>query len=392
MYTRRTFILVWTLLVALVGPSYALSTEEIVKKNRAAVVEIVTQDKSGSTLATGTGFFISSDGKVVTNRHVLEGAASIIAKSDQGSFFVCQGILAEPTDVDLAILKFEAKSVPYLELASDSRTAPGQKIIVIGNPLGLEGSVSEGIISAVRNDLGLVQITAPISPGSSGSPVLTEEGRVIGVATLQSKVGQNLNFAIPVETVNVALGEIDQKKPVTPLADATFKRDVSENLAPEVARAKELASHDPSGAIRLLKEYLAKNPKDAQAWGFYAENCWKLGRREEATDAAQKAVELDPENLDRWRALTYCLYDFYVGSRNNDPVLLARLKQAAEHDLAMGDNFRVAYFALIRAADSRGDKEQSEKLWEQCEQLRKSGELADYENGREKRYFDKQVM
>jgi S1-C subfamily serine protease len=118
--TIRTSIPVWTLLVALVCRTYALSTEEIVKKDRSAVVEIVTQDKSGSTLATGTGFFISTDGELVTNRHVLEGAASTIAKTDQGSFFVCQGILAEPKDVDLAILKFEAKSVPFLELEPDS--------------------------------------------------------------------------------------------------------------------------------------------------------------------------------------------------------------------------------------------------------------------------------
>ena len=183
-----------------------------------AIVEIVTQDKKGSPLATGTGFFISNDGKLVTNRHVVEGAAGIVAKTEQGSFFVCKGVLAEPKDADIAILKFEATNVPYLTLATDPHLSPGQKIVVIGNPLGLEGSVSEGIISAIRNDQGLVQITAPISPGSSGSPVMTEDAKVMGVATLQSERGQNLNFAIPVQIVNAALAGIEQKNPASPLA------------------------------------------------------------------------------------------------------------------------------------------------------------------------------
>jgi S1-C subfamily serine protease len=111
-----------------------------------------------------------------------------------------------------------ANNVPYLTLETDPQFSPGQKIIVIGNPLGLEGSVSEGIISAIRTDEGLVQITAPISPGSSGSPVMTEDAKVMGVATLQSERGQNLNYAIPVQIVNAALAGIDQKTSASPLS------------------------------------------------------------------------------------------------------------------------------------------------------------------------------
>jgi tetratricopeptide (TPR) repeat protein len=370
-------------------PTRADTIPEIVAKAKPAVVEIVTIDQKGSPNRLGTGFFISPDGQVVTNQHVVESAASIAAINNNGAMFQFERVVAQPAGVDLAILKFRATDVPFLTLGKSTTAVEGQKVIVIGNPTGLTGTVSDGIISAFREDRSLIQITAPISPGSSGSPVMDEEGKVIGVATLQSKVAQNLNFAIPVETLNVALNEIDQKKPLTPLADAAFKRDVSEDLAPEVARAKQLAPHDPSGAFHVLKDYLAKNPKDAQAWGLYAESCWKMFRTEEATDAAQKAVECDPDNLDWWRVLVFCLAE---RSNTTDQVLLAKLKQAAEHDLAMGDNFRSAYFALMQAADSAGDKEQSAKLWEQCEQLRKSGELADYAFGREKRYFDNQVM
>jgi serine protease Do len=166
-----------------------MSTEDVFKAARSAIVEIVTQDKSGSPLLTGTGFFISNDGKLVTNRHVVDGAATIVAKTEQGSFFVCKGILAEPKDADIAILKFDANNVPYLTLATDPQLSPGQKIVVIGNPRGLEGSVSEGIISAIRADQGLVQITAPISPGSSGSPVMTDDANLATNSTLSSDLG-----------------------------------------------------------------------------------------------------------------------------------------------------------------------------------------------------------
>jgi S1-C subfamily serine protease len=367
---------------------YAMSTEELFKAARSAVVEIVTQDKSGSPLLTGTGFFISNDGKLVTNRHVVEGAATIVAKTEQGSFFVCKGVLAEPKDADIAILKFEANNVPYLTLATDPHLSPGQKIVVIGNPLGLEGSVSEGIISAMRTDQGLVQITAPISPGSSGSPVMTEDAKVMGVATLQSERGQNLNFAIPVQFVNAALAGIEQKNPASPLAGAT-----SSNQASEVVQARGfLDSHDDVPAARVLKDYLARNPTDPEGWVTYAEALGGMQRWEAAADAAQKAVDLDPKSLDRWRALTYCVAMFNGQTNDSNPVASARLKEVAQHDLAMGDDFNMAYYALIQAAEAQGEKEKAAQLRQQYEKLIESGELADYEFGKERRYFGKQTM
>jgi|SRR5580692_5949148 serine protease Do len=88
-------------------------------------------------------------------------------------------------NADLAILKFFAVDVPYLRLGSSQSAVEGQHILVIGNPGGLQGTVSDGLISAFREDRSYMQITAPISPGSSGSPVLDEEGKVIGVAVSQ---------------------------------------------------------------------------------------------------------------------------------------------------------------------------------------------------------------
>jgi WD40 repeat protein len=106
-------------------------------------------------------------------------------------------------------------------LAHQPDKVEGEKVIVIGNPTGLTGSVSDGIISAFREDRSLIQITAPISPGSSGSPVMDENGQVIGVAKSGSEQGQNLNFAIAVEKVSAALGWSTAQSSASPSASGT---------------------------------------------------------------------------------------------------------------------------------------------------------------------------
>jgi S1-C subfamily serine protease len=194
----------------------ASSIPEIVAKTKPAVVEIVAMDEKGTPTTLGTGFFISSDGLVVTNFHVVKDATSLSAVNNNGAIFLFERVVTEPTGVDLAILKFRAKDAPFLQLGKSATAVEGQKVIVIGNPTGLTGSVSDGIISAFREERTMIQITAPISPGSSGSPVMDENGQVIGVATLQLN-GQNLNFAIAVEQVSEALGLLlTQKIPPTP--------------------------------------------------------------------------------------------------------------------------------------------------------------------------------
>jgi hypothetical protein len=125
--------------------------------------------------------------------------------TNDGAFFAYEGLLYAPPRVDLALLKFSAHDAPWLKLGRSDTAVEGQRVLVIGNPTGLQGTVSDGLIAAFRQNHSLIQITAPISPGSSGSPVLDESGLVVGVATLQRVEGQNLNFAIAVESVNEAL-------------------------------------------------------------------------------------------------------------------------------------------------------------------------------------------
>jgi S1-C subfamily serine protease len=170
----------------------------VAREARKAVLLIVGFDAKGKVVQSGSGFFISSDGRIATNRHVVTNVVSATAKSENGAIYRIDGVLTASTSLDLAVLKADARQVSSLALEAPALPEVGSRIAVIGSPLALEGTLSEGIVGAVRveDDGTWVQITAPLSPGSSGSPVLNGDGRVVGVATLNSSGRiQNLNFA-----------------------------------------------------------------------------------------------------------------------------------------------------------------------------------------------------
>jgi hypothetical protein len=173
---------------------------QLVKSSIDAVVFIVVSDATGKPVAQGSGFLISPDGRIVTNHHVIEGAVSATVKLNNGSFFPVEGIIADDPEHDLALIKVSGKNLPFLSLEdSDSLTA-GQHVLAIGSPLGLENSVSDGIVSGFRKDAGgmnWIQTTAPASHGNSGGPLLLMDGKVAGILTWKAGEGENLNFAAP---------------------------------------------------------------------------------------------------------------------------------------------------------------------------------------------------
>lgn len=189
----------------------AFSIPEIVAKAKPAVVQIVAVDGNQNPLKKCTGFFITSDGVLVTSNHVIAGADDLFAQTNTGAIFIFRSVIFRSVELDLALLKFAAIGVPYLKLGSSAHVAEDQRVVIIGRPEGLEETVSDGIISAFRNNRSSIQITAAISPGSSGSPVLDESGQVIGITTSTGKEGGNLNLAIAVETLKMAyLAEAEQ--------------------------------------------------------------------------------------------------------------------------------------------------------------------------------------
>lgn len=173
----------------------------LVQKIKPAVVTIITYDENGDTLSQGSGFFINSKGDVITNYHVLSYANSAEIKTADGRVYSIKNIIAENFNADIIMINLANMKgrVEYLNITTNL-PVQGERILVFGSPFGLELTVSDGIVSAIRDipDFGnIIQITAPISPGSSGGPVVNMKGEVFGVATFQHLEGQNLNFAVP---------------------------------------------------------------------------------------------------------------------------------------------------------------------------------------------------
>ena len=200
-----------------------------------ATVVIVSSDGSGKPFSQGSGFLVTKDGKVVTNLHVVQGAASAVVKFSDGAFYEVEGFLGEDLSSDIAVLKLRtsAREFPFLRLADVEQVSIGQHVIAIGSPMSLENTVSDGIVSALRSasdldpklssSLRVFQTTAPVSPGSSGGALLNMQGEVIGITSFGIMTGQNLNFVIPISYAKPLVGS-DRVKPLTQLVEDDAKR------------------------------------------------------------------------------------------------------------------------------------------------------------------------
>ena len=186
-----------------------LPAEDIAEKALAATVYLEMKDTNGKTLGIGSGFFVKPN-IIATNYHVIEGAAKGTAKLvGKDSTYDIEGVTATDKTNDLALLKVTAFGIKPLSLGDSDKARIGETVYVAGNPKGLEGTFSDGIISSRRDKdtKERLQMTAPISPGSSGGPVLNKKGEVIGVSFMTLEGGQNLNFAIPSEYLKKLLAQ-----------------------------------------------------------------------------------------------------------------------------------------------------------------------------------------
>ena len=187
-----------------------LTVSDIAEHTAGSVALIATSDADGKAVATGSGVFLTSDGILVTNRHVVDDAATAIVKLPNGAFYAVKGFVAVDRRNDLILLKVDGIGFKSVRLTPSAGVRLGEEVVAIGSPLALEGTISTGIVSGIRNDLEVeraIQTTAPISHGSSGGALLDMRGRVVGITTFQAKEGQNLNFAVASELVQRLLSQ-----------------------------------------------------------------------------------------------------------------------------------------------------------------------------------------
>src|SRR5882762_11151751 len=268
---------------------------DLVRRIKPSAVAIETFDARGEQLSRGSGFFIDSE-RVVTNRHVIENAYRAEVHSFNGYVYPVKGVVAVDAEGDIAVLRVEAPAGQVRPLSLE-RTSPqeGESVVVIGNPFGLEGSVTNGIVSAVRDipTFGrIIQITAPISPGSSGSPVVNMHGQVIGVATLQITGGQSVNFAIPSERISQLQG--GALLSLSDLVAASGRNKRAKAVQSFRDGLSFLSKDDCENALPYFEKAVESDGNYAEAWaqtGFCRE---KLGRHSDAIEASRKAVNLRP--------------------------------------------------------------------------------------------------
>lgn len=288
--------------------------KSLVKAIQKSVVTVAAYDMDGDLSAIGSGFFIDRNGTLVTSYHVLNGAYKAEIKTVDGGRYPIGAVIAGNQPVDLITVRV---AIP-MELAAPvilAEDEPGvaDRMAVIGSPMGLAQTISEGIVSAVRQHPSngkVYQLTAPISEGSSGSPALNLKGQVFGVVTYQSAKGQNLNFAVSVhalDTLTQVPGEIS-------LVEWTLQK----------------SAKDPRLAVMLCSRGMQLSIR---------------GKYKAALDYFQKAAETNPDDPDAWHGLGGC----YIGLNQPDNAIEAYRRSIAVNPDNVVPHFMLAmYYKVLK--------------------------------------------
>ncbi|HSZ59590.1 MAG TPA: trypsin-like peptidase domain-containing protein [Tepidisphaeraceae bacterium] len=282
------------------GKFGAMTAEQLFAQVSPSVVRVVARDGKFNDWF-GSGFFVSSDGLLVTNYHVIQGAEfADILRADSTTLYV-EGVVAEDPQMDLALLKVNVSNVRKLELGEDVPPVIGTKVFAIGNPDGLTNTLSEGLVSGLRNDrtgkLARIQTSAPISHGSSGGPLMTADGAVVGVTSSIMIDGQNLNFAVPAADVRRLIAhQVEMRKLASAGAKALDSAETREYSVVWQAlgqRQYALASQ----LLQSMRDSQAGNPIYWLATG-YLHN--QLKNTDLAVEAYKNALAINPKCEPAW--------------------------------------------------------------------------------------------
>lgn len=232
----------------------AFNPAEVAKKTMPSVLLIKGITGQGESL--GTGFVVSSDGKIATALHVIQDLKSGGVRLSNGEIFDSFSVLAFDQRKDLAIIKVSGFDLPVVELGNSNEVSPGEQVVLIGSPQGLEGTITTGVISAIRElpDGGfkIIQTDAATNPGNSGGPLMNSRGQAVGMIDFKLRGTENLNFALPINYIRGLLSN-----PPSPMTLDEMRARISgasdvfstKNSTGFPARWKSLRSGD----IRILR-------------------------------------------------------------------------------------------------------------------------------------------
>jgi tetratricopeptide (TPR) repeat protein len=372
----------------------ATDLTKLVKSIQPAVATVVVYDVNKNVANIGTGFFIDKTGILVTNHHVLLGKFSAEIRTADGSTYPIKAVIAENQATDLMKVRVDIppEKVHWLKVSADPPLV-AQHVVVVGSPMGLEQSVSDGIVSSVREIPGLgtfYQMSAPISPGSSGSPVVNLKGKVVGVASFQFLQGQNLNFAIAGNSIL----DLKEDEPEQSLSEWTFKQSNQKSrLAEEMCRKgfsfsiggqdqkaleyfKMATESDPnsttawyglgycyagknshSDAIEAYKQAIRTNPANEISHFHLGNYYFKIGRYDEAIETFKKVVLINPEFEAAY---------FNIGMIYNKVGQLEEARNAFQIVVRLNPQSKTAYYNIGVASTKLGQYEQAAVAYEKA--------------------------
>jgi tetratricopeptide (TPR) repeat protein len=376
MKIKIRIILLVVLMAALSSPVTAVTElTELVKFIQPAVTTVVVYDVNSNVANLGTGFFIDKTGILITNHHVLLGKFGAEVRTSDGSTYPIKAVIAENQATDLVKVKVEIppEKVHWLSVSAEPPLV-AQHVVVVGSPMGLEQSVSDGIVSSVREIPGLgifYQMSAPISPGSSGSPVVNLQGKVIGVATFQFLQGQNLNFAIAGNSIL----DLKTDKPGQSLSEWTFKHSNQKSrLAEEMCRkgfSFSIGGHDQK-ALEYFKMATENDPNSTTAW--YGLGYCYAGKNShsDAIEAYKQAIRTNPTN----EISHFHLGNYYFKIGRYDEAL-----ETFKQVVSINPEFEAAYFNIGMIYNKVGRLEEAKKSFQNVVHLNPQSKTAYYNIG-----------
>ena len=357
-------ILGWFLWLMLTGPLQAeVNLTKLVNQISPAVVTVIVYDVNRQVTSVGSGFFIDKTGHLITNYHVLEGNYTADVRTSNGKTYPIKLVVADDKSVDLVkvLVDIPRKEVKWIKV-SKKLPAIAEQIMVLGSPMGLEQTVSEGIVSSIREipSVGdFFQMSAPISPGSSGSPVVNLNGQVIGVATFQLLRGQNLNFAVAGKSVL----KLKPTGPALALSRWTFNNSLEQpKLAEELCRSGYSFSinGEDQKALQFFRKAIEKDPKNTMAWNGLGYCHVGLNNSQAAIRAYQQAIKTDPTN----ETLHFNLANYHLK--------LGRQQEAIESYqkvILINPGFEPAHFRLGILYTQLGRLDEGKKAFEEVIRL-----------------------